>query len=80
MREDQFTQEEINLLKMCLLQSISNNHKYAEDSLKNKLNEISALSYSSSQERIEKLEILRFDIEHVIDHLGKIDNLLKKCK
>lgn len=81
MRDDEkFTEDEINLLSNCLLQSISNNHRYAQESLQNKIEDISSLSYSSSDERIEKLKKIIESITFSIEHINRINEFLNKIR
>ena len=81
MREnDKFTECELFLLRNCLLQSISNNHKYAQEYLQNSLNSISDLGFSYSEERLEKLRNIIKDTTSAIDHIEKLNKLLDKFK
>lgn len=77
---ERFTEVELFLLKSCLLQSISNNHKYAQESLQNKIEDISSLSYSSSDERIEKLKKIIESITFSIEHINRINEFLNKIR
>lgn len=81
MRENEkFTECELFLLRNCLLQSISSNHKYAQEDLQNSLNNISDLSFSSSEERLEKLRNIIKVTNYAIDHIEKLNKLLEKFK
>lgn len=79
MRENEkFTECELFLLRNCLLQSISSNHKYAQEDLQNSLNNISDLSFSSSEEILENLRNIIKDTNYAIDHIEKLNKLLEK--
>lgn len=77
-REIQFLEYEIDILKKCLFQSISNNHKCVEESLQESLDSLTCINYSSYQERIDKLKNTVEYLKYSIVCIENIAELLEK--
>ncbi len=77
---ENLAKDDVLILRNCLLQSISNNHKYLREDLQNAVNNILEIPYSSFQEREQKLKMMIDDASKHLNHIEQLTALLEKFR